>query len=173
MISSSSSAGPGAMTVIHSYSYKPKFHLALLALCAFLACAAVGIYATIHEDREVVISSLINLGPGGSKLFFILLALGSFWLVVQATMAIRASLMPDRCIVLASDHIAIPASLFSREASHIPFADITGLSLQTDKRSRILHIRHGAGTTKATQRFFDDPEQFEAFLAQLQTAIRG
>ncbi len=160
------------MNAIHSYSYKPKFHLALLALGFFLACASVGVYATIHEDREVVVSSLINLGPGGSKLFFILLALGSVWLVIQAVMAMRASLMPDRCIVIAPDHVAVPASLFSREVSHIPFADITGLSLQADRRSRILHIRHGAGTTKATQRFFKDREQFEDFLAQLQTAIR-
>lgn len=160
------------MNAIHSYSYKPKFHQALLALCGFLACASVGIYATVYEDREVVISSLINLGPGGSKMFFILLVLGSFWLVIQAIMALRASLMPDRRVVITSDHIAIPASLLSEDVIEIPLADIAGLSLQADKRSRILHIQHGAGTTKATQRFFDDPDQFDDFLVQLQAAIR-
>lgn len=161
------------MNAIHSYSYKPKLHQALLALCGFLACAFVGIYATVYEDREVVISSLINLGPGGSKMFFILLALGSFWLVIQATMALRASLMPDRCIVIASDHVSIPASLLSCEGMAIPFADITGLALQADKRSRVLHIRHGAGTTKATQRFFEGRDHFEDFISQLQTAMRN
>jgi len=161
------------MNAIHSYSYKPKLHQALLALCGFLACASVGIYATVYEDREVVISSLINLGPGGSKMFFILLALGSFWLVIQATMALRASLMPDRRVVITSDHIAIPASLLSQGVIEIPLADITGLSLQADRRSRILHIQHGAGTTKATQRFFDDRDHFEDFISQLQTAMRN
>lgn len=161
------------MNPAHSYSYKPKFHQALLALFGFLACAAVGIYATIYEDREVVISSLINLGPGGSKMFFILLALGSFWLVIQAILAIRASLMPDRCVIITAHHIAIPALLHSRGVIEIPLADITGLSLQADKRSRILHIRHGTGTTKATQRFFDDREHFDDFLARSQAAIRG
>lgn len=161
------------MDTVHSYTYKPKLHQALLALGGFLSFAAVGIYATFYEDREVVISSLINLGPGGSKMFFILLALGSFWLVIQATMALRASLMPDRLVVITSDHIAIPASLLSQDVIEIPLADITGLSLQADKRSRILHIQHGAGTTKATQRFFDDRAHFDDFLVQLQEAIRG
>lgn len=161
------------MNVIHSYSYKPKFHLVMLGIGFFLACTLVGSYATVYEDREVVISSLIELGPGGSKIYFLLLACGSFGLLVYAIMAARASLMPDRSIVISADHVSIPDSIMSREGVEIPFAEITGLSLQTDKRSRILHIRHKAGTTKATQRFFEDRSHFEDFLTQLQIAVRG
>lgn len=106
-------------------------------------------------------------------MFFILLAFGSFWLVIQTIIAMRASLMPDRCIVIASDYVSIPPSLLSREKMSILFADIMDLALQADKRSRVLHIRHGAGTTKATQRFFEGRDNFEDFVVQLQAAIRG
>ncbi len=160
------------MNAIQSYSYKPKFHWALLAFCAFLVFTSVGVYATIYEDREVVINNFINLGAGGSKTYFTLLAIGSFWLTIQAIIALRASLMQDRCVVVTSDYVAIPASLLSQNMIEIPFADIARLWLQTDKRSRILHIQHRTGTTKVTQRFFDDRDHFEDFLAQLQSAIQ-
>ncbi|MBD3728369.1 MAG: hypothetical protein IE933_01555 [Sphingomonadales bacterium] len=160
------------MTAIRSYSYKPKFHLAVLALCVFASCAMVGGYATMFEDREVVISSLIKLGEGGSKLYFILLALGSLVMVVQAIMAIRASLMPDRCIVLTEGQLSIPASLYASGTKDIALADIAGLSLQAERRWRILRIRHGADETRATQRFFENRAQFEDFVVQLQAAIR-
>jgi hypothetical protein len=94
-------------------------------------------------------------------------------MVGYAIMAARAALMADRNIVIAPDHVSVPDSFLSRSGLDIPFSDITGLSLQTGRNLRVLHVRHQSGTTKATQRFFEGREHFDDFLAQLQKAVQA
>ncbi|MBN9552530.1 MAG: hypothetical protein J0H31_27665 [Alphaproteobacteria bacterium] len=145
----------------------------MLAIGFFLACASLMSYEVAYGDTEVTINRLVELGPDVSKIVFMLLALFSFGLVAYAIMAVRASLMPDRNIVISSNHVSIPDSILRRGSIDIPLTGITGLSLKADRNSRVLHIQHRAGTTKATQRFFQDRSHFEDFLAQLQIAVRG
>ncbi len=160
------------MTATQSFSYKPKLLPVLLALCFFLGCLATMAYALLFEDRQVILENIVELGPGGSKIYFLLMAAASLFPVALSVMAIRASLMPDRRILLSPTHVTIPASILSRRRTDIALGDITGLSLQTERSGRILHIRHGGGTTKATQRFFQDRHHFEHFMECLQTALR-
>ena len=161
------------MNEIQSYSYKPKFQSAVFAIGIFLAAAVFMSYETAYEDRGVIIDSLIELGPQAAKGLFMLLALMSFGLVGYGVMVARASLMRDRNIGIAWQHVSIPDSILTRTAIEIPFADITGLSLKTGRNFRILHIHHKAGATTATERFFESRSSFEDFLARLQIAVQN
>lgn len=153
-----------------TYPYRPKSLPVLLATGFFLLCALFMGREALNNRVGLVINGLIKLDATGATGFYWLIALLSLGLVAFGLAGVRASLMPERCVTLSPDIVIIPASPLSRAMTTILLADIADLSLETG-RYPLLHIRHKGGTTKLTQRFFEDKDRFEDFLVRLQASI--
>lgn len=153
-----------------AYPYKPKLYLTLVSTGILLVGALFLSYIVAYENISIVFGNFIKFDPEGSKFGLLLAALWLFGLVAYGLMAVRASLMPDRNIVFATDHVSIPNSLLFDSVIEISFSEIKCLSLQAQRHSRILHVHHASGIFKVRQRFFKDRLQFDHFLIRLQVA---
>lgn len=124
------------------FPYRAKPGTMLLAGAFFGACAAFGFYKAATNEQGMIINGLIELGPRGASVFWLVLAIVSALFVLTAVVAVIHGLVTKSVLVLGEDYLVVPAgNLLKRRAVRIDFRDLRDATLQDVAGQQFLALR--------------------------------
>jgi hypothetical protein len=153
------------------YPYKPKLWAMALASSFFAACALGMVYAARTNDRGLILNGLIEFSTTGATTFYWWVAGASALFVLAGLAGLAMSVLGAQRLRLTATEIAAPKSVFSREATVVPLADVEAIEVQTIQRQRLMNIRHPRGKLSIAQSLLPDASAFDALLHALEERV--
>jgi hypothetical protein len=153
------------------YPYKPKPWAMALASSFFAACALGMVYAARTNDRGLILNGIIEFSPSGATTFYWWVAGVSALFVLAGLSGLAMSVLGAQRLRLTATEIAAPRSVFSREATIVPLADVEAIDVQSIQRQRLMNIRHRRGKLSIMQSFLPGAAAFDELHHALEERI--
>jgi hypothetical protein len=157
--------------VTRTYPLQPRWTLTIFGSLFFGVCAAFFVHSALTADRGVDINGIVELGVGGARVFYWVLAFLSACFVVVAIAAAVFYRGGTRAIVLDDDAIALPGPMWRPAPRRIAYADIVSLQRQDISGQTLLQIVHRGGKAGIARSLTGDTA-FDEIVAALQGRVR-
>ena len=156
-----------------SHPYRPKPWTMALAGAFFGAITLFMGREAIFNERGLVISGLIHLGPSGATVFYWGVAAVAAAFVVVALPAFVVGLVSTRRLTLDATELSVPGSVFSRAPTVVRLADIRQVSMSVIQKRRFFEIVHTQGKLTLSESLLPSPAAFEELCAEIARRIPG
>ena len=153
------------------YSYKPKPWAMALASSFFAACTLGMVHAARANDRGLILNGIIEFSATGATTFYWWVAGVSALFVLAGMAGLAVSVLAAQRLRLTATEIAAPRSVFSREATVVPLADVEAIDVQTIQRQRLMNVRHARGKFSIAQSLLPDAAAFDALHHALEERV--
>ena len=150
-----------------SHPYRPKPWTMALAGAFFGAIAITMGREALLNERGLVISGLIHLGPGGATVFYWGIAAVAAAFVVVAVPAFVMGLVSTRRLTLDAAELSVPGSVFARAPTVVRLADIRSVSMSVIQKRRFFEIVHTQGKLTLSESLLPSPAAFEELCAEI------
>jgi hypothetical protein len=164
---------PAAKTPVErEYAYRPKWTTIVLASLFFGAGALFFAAMAKDNDRGLIINGIIELSPGGARIFYWALAALSVGLVAAASTMAMVRLTLRQRIAVGTTCITVPRSRWSSEEIAVPFAEIIRLSTSDVSGQRFLKVVYRGGKFKLVASMLPSEGDFDEILAAINQGIK-
>ncbi len=153
--------------------YKPNKIIFLLAIAFFGVCAGIMGNVAASNDRGLILNGIIEFSPQGATIFYWVISFLALAFVLVGIFALVKSMFSKREIVITNDSITSPKSGFSKQNITVNFSDITGISMQTIQKTKILNIEYPGGKLSIPNSMLPSKASFEELVSQLQKRANG
>jgi hypothetical protein len=158
--------------VEREYDYKPKWRVIFLCAFFFGLGAVVLAFKAANNDRGLIISGIIKLGPQAATIFYLVLTACSLGFVGLAAFLAYHRVAYRQRLAFGTAALIVPASRWSGEEKEIAYRDIEGLSTTVVSGQRFLNIHHSGGKHTITASMMPSKAAFEEVCALLAARVR-
>lgn len=151
-----------------SFPYRGKLRTMLLVALFFGGGAAFFAHKAATNDRGLIVNGLIELGPTGATVFYVVFAVVSGLFVVLAGGATLYGHLKQTVLVLADDHLEIPGGFFKRHVRRVEFASITSASLQKINGQEFLILQTAVGQASIARSLLSPDHAFDRIVAAVE-----
>jgi hypothetical protein len=151
--------------------YKPNKILFIFVIVFFGAITGLGWHEAINNDRGLILNG-IQLSQQQANVLYWFIAGSSLLFVLAGLCILVNSFTSNKEIVISNNAITLPKHGFSNTNITVNFSDITNLTLQSIKRTKILNIEYSGGKPLAiTDSMLPNKKTFEELIYQLQSRV--
>jgi hypothetical protein len=155
------------MNATLEYPYRPNARTMGLAIVFFAAAGAVLANTAATNQRELILNGFLHLSVAGATRFYAGLAIAAGLFVVAGVAGLVSGRRTPRFVRLTPTELTAPRSVFAKQPTVIPLANIQGVDVQAIKRQRMLHVYHTQGSLTVMQSMLPIPADFDALHAAL------
>ena len=143
------------------YPYSAKWKTIIPGFLLFgLACVLFS-YKGMYADRGLIISHIIELSVRGARIFYWVLFGLSFLFVAVSLAGAYYKLTEDPTLELDDEKIVIPPTVFVRISRQIYISEITSVTEEIVKKTKILSIRYGEKRSTITSALLDTQSEYD------------
>lgn len=153
-----------------TFNYRPRLRSGIAMLLFSVAFSAGMVWIALGNDKGLRILGIV-LPPSAATVFYAFCAVFFALGILAGAKMIGASFGPPKQVILSTTEITAPASQLSRKTRVVPYANITGMRVQTIQHNTFLIIKSNQRTLSIPKVSISERGAFDALCAALDKRV--